>query len=58
MNTVNIAGMKYRYHGISATWRGRDIAMINLRGGAVLGCAKPTTREACDELLRKISEGR
>jgi hypothetical protein len=51
-------GEKRSHHGIHASCRGQDIAMINLRDGAMIGCPKPTTREACDGLLRKISEGR
>jgi hypothetical protein len=55
----NIAGIGYSFRGIDARCSGdREIAMVLTKTGAVLGCPKPTTQQACDELLRKISEGR
>lgn len=55
----NIAGIGYSFRGIDARCRGeREIAMVLTKTGVVLGCPKPTTQQQCDELLRKISEGR
>jgi hypothetical protein len=46
------------YYGISASCREGTIALMTMVGGTVrIGCTKPTTREACDALLRNISEG-
>jgi len=56
---ANIQGEYRSYYGISASCDEGAIALITLEGGAVrIGCAKPTTREACDSLLRAISQGR
>jgi hypothetical protein len=56
---ANIGGLRYSYHGVSASCREGTIAIITLVGGGVrIGCARPTTREDCDLLLRKISEER
>jgi hypothetical protein len=55
----NIGGLRESYHGISASCEEGTIALITFVGAKVrVGCAKPTTREDCDLLLRKISEGR
>lgn len=58
-SSSNIHGEMRRYYGVSATCREGTIALITLVGGRVsIGCAKPTTREACDSLLRNIAEAR
>jgi hypothetical protein len=55
----NIGGVRYSYHGISASCEEGTIALITLVGGRVrIGCAKPSTRGDCDLLLRKISQAR
>ncbi|HEY0468752.1 MAG TPA: hypothetical protein VGC79_31375, partial [Polyangiaceae bacterium] len=47
------------YYGISASCDEGAIALITLVGGRVrIGCLKPTTRAACDLLLRNISQAR
>ena len=52
----NIGGERRSYHGIGASCDGGEISLISLVGGRVrIGCAKPTTREDCDRLLRTIS---
>jgi hypothetical protein len=56
---ANIQGEYRSYYGISASCGEGAIALITLQGGGVrIGCSKPTTREACDQLLRSISQGR
>ena len=58
-SSPNIGGERRSYHGITASCEEGIIALITLVGGAVrVGCTKPTTREDCDLLLRKISEAR
>jgi hypothetical protein len=58
-SSPNIHGELRSYYGVSATCREGTIALITLVGGNVsIGCAKPTTREACNLLLRNISEAR
>ena len=58
-STNNIYGERQSYYGVTATCREGTIALITLVGGAVrIGCTKPTTREACDLLLRNISGAR
>ena len=53
----NIHGEVRSYYGVSATCGEGTIALITLVGGAVsIGCAKPTTADACDALLRSIAE--
>ncbi|HET9957060.1 MAG TPA: hypothetical protein VFQ61_21335 [Polyangiaceae bacterium] len=55
----DIYGERRTYHGISASCREGTIALITLRGGRIrIGCVKPTTREACDRLLRNIADAR
>lgn len=55
----NIYGERRSYYGVSATCDEGTIALITLvGGGARIGCAKPTTPQACDTLLRNISEAR
>jgi hypothetical protein len=55
----NIGGVRLSYHGISASCDEGTIALITLVGGSVkIGCAKPTTREDCDLLLKKIAQAR
>lgn len=54
----NVLGEGRSYFGVSASCREGTIALITLVGGRVrIGCAKPTTHEACDRLLRNIAEG-
>ena len=55
----NILGESRSYYGIVASCDEGTIALITLVGGRVrIGCAKPTTRQACDSLLRNISQYR
>lgn len=57
--SFNILGERRSYSGISASCYEGTIALITLVDGHVrIGCQKPTTREACDTLLRNISEAR
>lgn len=56
---ANIVGEYRSYYGISASCDDGTIALITLAGDRVrIGCAQPTTRAACDALLRDIAEGR
>jgi len=58
-STSNIYGELRRYYGVSASCQEGTIALVTLMGGRVrIGCAKPTTPQACDQLLRSISEAR
>jgi hypothetical protein len=58
-SSANIYGERRSYYGISASCEEGTIALITLSGGRVrIGCAKPTTRQACDLLLRNISQAR
>lgn len=58
-SSQNIYGELRSYYGVSASCGEGTIALITLvGGGAMIGCAKPTTRQACDALLRNISEAR
>jgi len=55
----NIGGLRYSYHGVSASCEEGTVALITLVGGRVrIGCTKPTTRESCNLLLRTISRAR
>jgi hypothetical protein len=56
-NGANIAGEFRSYYGVTASCEEGTIALITLVGGRVrIGCAKPTTRAACDTLLRNIAQ--
>lgn len=58
-SSSNIHGELRTYYGVSASCDEGTIALITMAGGGVrIGCAKPTTRKACDGLLRRISRGR
>jgi len=58
-SSLNIYGERRSYYGISASCAKGTIALITLVGGRVrIGCAKPTTSQACDLLLRNISQAR
>jgi hypothetical protein len=58
-SSQNIHGERRSYYGISATCREGSIALITLTGGRVrIGCSKPTSLQACDALLRDISQAR
>jgi len=58
-SSANIAGERRSYFGISVSCEEGAIALVTLVGPRVrFGCAKPTTREACDRLLRSISGAR
>ena len=58
-SSLNIGGELRTYHGINASCEEGTIALITLVGGRVrIGCAKPTTRQDCDLLLRKITQAR
>lgn len=53
----DIAGESRSYYGVTASCEEGTIALITLEGGRVrIGCAKPTTRAACDALLRDIAQ--
>jgi len=55
--TFSIHGERRSFFGVSASCREGTVAIITLKGGRVrIGCAKPTTHEACDALLRSIAE--
>jgi hypothetical protein len=55
----NMFGERTSYFGVSASCETGTIAIITLVGGHVrIGCSKPTTPAACDQLLRDISEAR
>lgn len=57
--SFNIQGERRSYYGITASCYEGTISIITLVGGSVrIGCAKPTTLEACNQLLRDISESR
>jgi hypothetical protein len=57
--SANILGERRSYYGVSASCEEGTIALITLVDGRVsIGCAKPTTRQACDLLLRNISQAR
>ena len=57
--SFNIQGERRAYYGVTASCYEGTIALITLVGGNVrIGCAKPTTSKACDQLLRNISEAR
>lgn len=58
-SSQNIHGEMRSYYGISATCDEGSVALITLEGGGVrIGCSKPTSRQACDLLLRRIAQGR
>ncbi len=58
-SSQNIYGVMRSCYGVTATCSEGTIALITLVGGRVsIGCAKPTTPELCDQLLRNISEAR
>jgi hypothetical protein len=55
--TQNIYGERRSYHGVTASCFEGTIALITFAGGRVrIGCAKPTTFQACDRLLRNIAQ--
>ena len=55
----NIHGERRSYYGVTASCYEGTISLITLVGGSVLiGCAKPTTIQACEQLLHDISESR
>jgi hypothetical protein len=55
----NIFGESRTYYGVTARCYEGTISLITLVGGRVrIGCAKPTTLQACNQLLRDISESR
>jgi len=57
--SFTIQGERRSYFGVTATCYEGTISLITLVGGGVrIGCAKPTTIEACNRLLRNISESR
>lgn len=58
-SSLNIHGERRSYYGISASCNEGTIALITLVGGRVrIGCARPTTAAACDQLLTRISQAR
>jgi len=58
-SSLNIYGEMRSYYGVSAACEEGTIALITLVGGSIkIGCAKPTTRAACDQLLRNIAAAR
>ena len=57
--SFNIQGERRSYYGVTATCYEGTIALITLvGGGAIIGCAKPTSLAACNQLLRDISQSR
>lgn len=57
--TSNIYGERRSHYGVTASCYEGTISLITLVGGGVLiGCAKPTTIQACRQLLHDISESR
>ncbi|HEX2878297.1 MAG TPA: hypothetical protein VHO25_02050 [Polyangiaceae bacterium] len=55
--TQNIYGERRSYHGVTASCFEGTISLITLADGRVrIGCAKPTTFQACDRLLRNIAQ--
>jgi hypothetical protein len=57
--SFTIQGERRSYYGVTASCYQGTIALITLvGGGALIGCAKPTTIQACNQLLRDISESR
>lgn len=55
----NIGGELRYWYGVSASCDEGTIAVVTMVGGHVrIGCTKPTTRDRCSELLRRISEAR
>jgi hypothetical protein len=57
--TANIHGERRSYYGVTASCYEGTISLITLVGGGVrIGCAKPTTLQACRQLLHDISESR
>jgi hypothetical protein len=58
-SSLSILGERRSYFGVSAACSEGTIALITLVGSRVrIGCAKPTTRQACDLLLQRIAEAR
>ena len=58
-SSFNIQGERRTYCGVSAACYEGTIAIITLVGGGVrIGCARPTTIQACNQLLHDISESR
>jgi hypothetical protein len=56
---LTIAGQRRSYYGISASCEEGVIALVRLSGDRVsIGCAKPTTSQACEHLVRNISLAR
>ena len=57
--SFNIQGERRSYYGVTASCDEGTIALVTLVGGSVrIGCAKPTTAQACQQLLRNIAEAR
>jgi hypothetical protein len=57
--SFNIHGERRTYYGVTASCYEGTISLVTLVGGGVrIGCAKPTTIQACNRLLRDISESR
>jgi hypothetical protein len=51
-----IQGERRTYYGVTASCYEGTISLIRLAGGGVrIGCAKPTTIQACNRLLHDIS---
>jgi hypothetical protein len=55
--SFTIEGERRTHYGVTAACYEGTISIITLQGGSVrIGCAKPTTIQACNQLLRDISE--
>ena len=55
--SFNINGERRTYYGVTAACYEGTISVVTFAGGNVrIGCAKPTTIQACNQLLRDISE--
>lgn len=56
---ANIFGERRSHNGVGASCREGTIALITLVDRRVsVGCAKPTTRQACAALLRTVCQAR
>ena len=55
--SFTIHGERRTYYGVTASCYEGTISIITLVGGSArIGCAKPTTIQACNRLLHDISE--
>jgi hypothetical protein len=58
-SSFTILGQRRSYYGVTATCYEGTISLVTVADGSVrIGCAKPSTLQACNQLLRDISESR